>query len=366
MLEALNDLLQTDHDAVAAYDVAIARLEDRDHASQIAGFRRDHERHIHELNEIVARLRGEGSNKTPAHRHIHELNEIVARLGGNASNHPHATGPFKTALQSLGALAGDKGLLLAFRSNELAVRTKYDTCASRAMLWPPDVKRVIDGAALDEERHYAWVADVLQRMGVGAGELDETSRAADLAREKTNVGGGVIDTAKGAVADAAGAVTGAVSGAAGAVGGAVSGAAGALGGAVGGGAGGGAAGAVGGAVSGAAGSVKDTVAGAAGSVGGAVSGAAGAVGDRVSGLAGSVRDGVAGGVGAVRNRIAGLVDTEEGPLAGVSGRVQDAAGGVRSAATGAADTFEGRVREKPLQTLLLAGVAGFVIGRLLR
>jgi ElaB/YqjD/DUF883 family membrane-anchored ribosome-binding protein len=39
---------------------------------------------------------------------------------------------------------------------------------------------------------------------------------------------------------------------------------------------------------------------------------------------------------------------------------------VRSAATGAAGTFEGRVREKPLQTLLLAGVAGFVIGRLLR
>ena len=75
---------------------------------------------------------------------------------------------------------------------------------------------------------------------------------------------------------------------------------------------------------------------------------------------------VAGGVGAVRNRIAGLVDMEEGPLAGVGGRVQDAAGGVRDAATGAADTFEGRVREKPLQTLLLAGVAGFVIGRLLR
>jgi len=326
VLDGLNDLLQLDHDAIAAYDVAISKLEDRDHADQIAGYRRDHE------------------------RHVRELNDLVARLGGAPANHPHMTGPFKTALQSLGGLAGDKGLLMAFRTNELAVRTKYDGYASRAMLWPPDVKRVIDGAALDEERHYAWVADVLQRMGVGAGELDETSRAADLAREKTNVGGGVIDTAKGAVADAAGAVTGAVSGAAGAVGGAVSGAAGA----------------VGGAVSGAAGSVKDTVAGAAGSVGGAVSGAAGAVGDRVSGLAGSVRDGVAGGVGAVRNRIAGLVDTEEGPLAGVSGRVQDAAGGVRSAATGAADTFEGRVREKPLQTLLLAGVAGFVIGRLLR
>ncbi|MFL5537621.1 MAG: DUF2383 domain-containing protein [Longimicrobiaceae bacterium] len=315
VLDGLNDLLQLDHDAIAAYDVAIARLEDRDHADQIAGYRRDHE------------------------RHVRELNELVARLGGTPSNHPHVTGPFKTALQGLGGLAGDKGLLMAFRTNELAVRTKYDSYASRAMLWPPDVKRTIDGAALDEERHYAWVADVLQRMGVGDGEVGEAARAADLAREKANVGGGVVEQAKEAVAGAAGAVGGAVSGAAGSVKDAV----------------GGAAGSVGGAVS-----------GAAGAVGGAVSGAAGAVGERVSGLAGSVRDGVSGGVGAVRNRIAGLVDMEEGPLAGVGGRVQDAAGGVRSAASGAADTFEGRVREKPLQTLLLAGVAGFVIGRLLR
>jgi len=315
VLDGLNDLLQLDHDAIAAYDVAIAKLEDRDHADQIAGYRRDHE------------------------RHVRELNELIARLGGTPANHPHVTGPFKTALQGLGGLAGDKGLLMAFRTNELAVRTKYDSYASKAMLWPPDVKRTIDGAALDEERHYAWVADVLQRMGVGDGEVGEAARAADLAREKANVGGGVVEQAKEAVAGAAGAVTGAVSGAAGSVKDAV----------------GGAAGAVGGAVS-----------GAAGSVGGAVTGAAGAVGDRVSGLAGSVRDGVADGVGAVRNRIAGLVDMEEGPLAGVGGRVQDAAGGVRSAASGAADTFEGRVREKPLQTLLLAGVAGFVIGRLLR
>jgi ElaB/YqjD/DUF883 family membrane-anchored ribosome-binding protein len=315
VLDGLNDLLQLDHDAIAAYDVAIAKLEDRDHADQIAGYRRDHE------------------------RHVRELNELVARLGGTPANHPHVTGPFKTALQSLGGLAGDKGLLMAFRTNELAVRTKYDAYASRAMLWPPDVKRTVDGAALDEERHYAWVADVLQRMGVGSGELDDASRAPDLARERANVGGGVVEHAKDAVAGAAGAVTGAVSGAAGSVGHAVSGAAG---------------------------SVGDAVSGAAGSVTGAVSGAAGAVGDRVSGLAGSVRDGVAGGVGAVKNRIAGLVDTTEDSLASVGGRVQNAAGGVRDAATGAADTFEGRVREKPLQTLLLAGVAGFVIGRLLR
>ena len=293
VLDGLNDLLQLDHDAVAAYDVAIGKLEDRDHANQIAGFRRDHE------------------------RHIVTLNELVTRLGGTPVNHPHATGPFKTALQGLGGLAGDKGLLMAFRTNELQVRTKYDSYASKAMLWPPDVKRAIDGAALDEERHYAWVADVLQRMGVGAGDTDAASRAPDLARERANVGDGVVASAKDAVAGAAEAVGGAVSG-------------------------------------------------AAGAVGSTVSGAAASVGDTVSGLAGSVRDGVSGGVGSVRNRISGLLDTQEGPLSGVRGGVESAAGGVRDAATGAATSVEGRVREKPLQTLLLAGVAGFIIGRLLR
>jgi hypothetical protein len=318
VLDGLNDLLQLDHDALAAYDVAIAKLEDRDHASQISGFRRDHE------------------------RHVRELNELVTRLGGTPVNHPHATGPFKTALQSLGGLAGDKGLLMAFRTNELQVRTKYDHYASKAMLWPPEVKRIVDGAALDEERHYAWVAGVLQRMGVGHGEVEDV-HAMNAARERANVGGGVIDSAKGAVSGAAHAVgdkvTGVASSAAGAVGGAASSVAGTVGGAVG----------------GAASSVAGTVGGAASSAVDAVRGAAGSVGDRVSGLAGQVRGGVSSGADAVRNRISGLLDTEEGPLAGPVDRAQ-------ALGTG----FEGRVREKPLQTLLLAGVAGFVIGRLLR
>jgi ElaB/YqjD/DUF883 family membrane-anchored ribosome-binding protein len=321
VLDGLNNLLQLDHDAVAAYDVAIEKLEDRDHADQIAGFRRDHE------------------------RHIRELNELVARLGGSPVNHPHATGPFKTALQSLGGLAGDKGLLMAFRTNELSVRTRYDGYASKAMLWPPDVKRIIDGAALDEERHYAWVAGVLQRMGIGQGEV-EGVHDMNAAREHANVGHGVVESAREAVTGAAAAVGEKAGELAGTVSGAV----------------GGAASSVAGTVGGAASSVGDTVTGAVSSVGDTVSGAAGSVRDRAGELAGTVRERVSGGADAVRNRIAGLLDTEQGPLAGARGYVDTAAGGVRTAADG----FEGRVREKPLQTLLLAGVAGFVIGRLLR
>ncbi|HYH81640.1 MAG TPA: DUF2383 domain-containing protein [Longimicrobium sp.] len=340
VLDGLNDLLQLDHDAIAAYDIAIAKLEDRDQADQIAGYRRDHE------------------------RHVMELNALIQRLGGTPANHPHATGPFKTALQSLGGLAGDKGLLMAFRTNELQVRTKYDGYASKAMLWPPEVKRAIDGAALDEERHYSWVAGVLQRMGVGQGAV-EGVHDMNAARERANVGGGMVDTAKDAVAGAAHAVGERVSGAAASVAGTVSGAAASVAGTVGGaassvagtvgGAASSVAGTVGDKVGGAASSVRGAVGGAASSVRGAVGGAAHSVGDRVSGVAGQVRDGVAGGVSSARNRISGLLDTEEGPLAGPVDRAQ---------ALG--DGFEGRVREKPLQTLLLAGVAGFVIGRLLR
>ena len=76
----------------------------------------------------------------------------------------------------------------------------------------------------------------------------------------------------------------------------------------------------------------------------------------------SVRSGVSSGVGAVRNRVSGLLDTESGPLAPVADRVH----AVRDGAKGAGEGFEGRVREKPLQTLIVAGVAGFVLGRLLR
>jgi rubrerythrin len=257
VLDGLNDLLRTDHDAVGAYDVAIERLEDRGHAEQILGFRRDHE------------------------RHIRELNDLIAQLGGVPRNEPHATAPFRTALQSLGGLAGDRGLLVAFRTNELQVRSKYDLYAARANHWPVEVKRAIDRCAMDEERHYRWVADVLQSLGIGRGEgpgLD----AATHARESA-LTGGTLD----------------------------------------------------------------------------------AVREKVSDLAGTVRDRVGAGAGAVTNRIAGLLE-DDGPL---GDRAQRLRGGLESGRRGAEEarvTLEQRIRARPLQTLLVAGVAGFIIGRLLR
>jgi rubrerythrin len=262
ILEGLNDLLQLDHDAVGAYQIAMEKLHDRDHADQIAGFRRDHE------------------------RHIRELNELIAELGGTPKNHPHATGPFKLALQSLGGLAGDKGVLMAFRTNELAVRSKYDSYASRANHWPTSIKRVIDACALDEERHFRWVSDVLGK--------DENALLdpIDKAREHAAAAGHKLDAAR----------------------------------------------------------------------------------ERVTDAAGQVRERVTGGVDAVRNRIAGLTERTTAGGAGhteaydgyPAGGSADLRTRAQALAGNAGDTFEQRFEAKPLQTLLIAGIAGFVIGRLLR
>ncbi len=288
ILEGLNDLLQLDHDAVGAYEIAMEKLQDRDHADMIAGFRRDHE------------------------RHIRALNELIAELGGTPKNQPHATGPFKLALQSIGALAGDKGALMAFRTNELSVRTKYDAYAAKANAWPTHIKRVIDGCALDEERHYRWVSDVLGK------DENEALDKVDAARERAEAGVRPIDKVTGAASVA-----------------------------------------------------KERVLEASE-----------LARERAADVAGTVRERVSGGVDAVRNRIEGVMHRDGGHahagyagepydgaptggtdrMAAVRGRVDTLAGGAREAGV----SFEHRFQEQPLQTLLIAGIAGFVIGRLLR
>lgn len=265
ILDGLNDLLQLDHDAVGAYEIAMEKLEDRDHAGQIGGFLRDHE------------------------RHIRELNELIAEMGGTPVNQPHATGPFKQALQSLGALGGDRGLLTAFRVNELQVRSKYDAYASKANAWPTAIKRTVDRAALDEERHYRWVAEALEAMGVGSGEGAEVD-AVDALRERAAATGAKVEAARERAAETLGEAR-----------------------------------------------------------------------EKAAEVAGQVRARAADAADAVRNRIAGMMEGD-----GEGGA--DVPAGERAAAMArqAGATFEERFYERPLQTLLIAGIAGFVVGRLLR
>jgi rubrerythrin len=294
ILEGLNDLLQLDHDAIGAYEIAIEKLEDRDHANQISGFKLDHE------------------------RHIRELNDLILELGGTPANEPHATAPLKQAMQKAGALGGDRGTLIAWRANELQVRTKYDSYASRANAWPSNVKRVVDEAALDEERHYHWVANALQQMGVGAGEGLETELLNKL-REKGNQ-----------VAHAAGNLT-------------------------------------------------DRAANVAGDLSDRVSHAASDFSaearERAGAAAETARHRAADGLERAAHRLEGMVDEpgtdSQGRLAGaahtVAGGMESTAGFLRSPdPVRLRENAEDTVRTNPGRTLLTTFAVGFIVGRLLR
>jgi rubrerythrin len=146
LIAELNDLLALDHDAVQAYSLAIGRISQAEHRETLAGFRGDHQ------------------------RHVEQLTQLVRDRGGVPAEMPHLpTGVFKAAVQALGAAGDDRAVLLAFKTNEGQVRDKYRRHAARAH--DPAVAAILQRAADDEERHYAWVEQTLERMGVTSDTL---------------------------------------------------------------------------------------------------------------------------------------------------------------------------------------------------
>ncbi|HEX6939976.1 MAG TPA: DUF2383 domain-containing protein [Longimicrobiales bacterium] len=147
LVAELNDLLQLDHDAVQAYTIAIDNIEAEALRSTLQEFRGDHERHISELTRLIREHGG-----LPI-----ELSHIP-------------TGAFKLAVQKVGAMDGDKGILLAFKANERQVRDKYRRAAG-AFGHSPDVVETLRRNAADEERHYEWASHTLEMMGAGPDSL---------------------------------------------------------------------------------------------------------------------------------------------------------------------------------------------------
>jgi rubrerythrin len=143
LIAELNDLIRLDHDAIAAYSLAIERVESTTYRETLEGFRRDHE------------------------RHVRELTERVRAAGGTPAEGPHAsTGAFKLAVQALGAAAGsDRALILAFKANEGESVAKYRAAAERPH--SDAVREILARAARDEEKHYEWAESRLKRLDAG-------------------------------------------------------------------------------------------------------------------------------------------------------------------------------------------------------
>jgi hypothetical protein len=143
----LNDLLQLDYDAVAAYTLALNELADPGYQDAVRGFKADHE------------------------RHIEELTTLVRQYGGVPMPMPHLSGVFKLAVQGAAGLGSDAAVVKAFKANETQSRDKYRRAASRQH--PPDVQGLLIRAARDEQRHFDWAMRTLGELDVSTDGIAE-------------------------------------------------------------------------------------------------------------------------------------------------------------------------------------------------
>uniref|UniRef100_A4X013 DUF2383 domain-containing protein n=1 Tax=Cereibacter sphaeroides (strain ATCC 17025 / ATH 2.4.3) TaxID=349102 RepID=A4X013_CERS5 len=128
----VENLILLEHDAIAAYDAVIERLENPDFAAQISAFREDHEAHLSGLRECAAEI------------------GLVAPTEGDAKEF------LTTGKVKLASLMGDGAILKAMSTNETDTVTAYSNAIenpqSSAKLMP-----LVERALADEQRHKDWM-----------------------------------------------------------------------------------------------------------------------------------------------------------------------------------------------------------------
>ncbi|MBV9654089.1 MAG: ferritin-like domain-containing protein [Acetobacteraceae bacterium] len=130
--ELVENLLLLEHDAIAAYQQAIERLENPSFKDAIAGFKSDHDRHVRELTALAT-----SSGATP-----HQEGDAKQML--------------TTGKVALASIMGDSAILTAMRSNEEDTVTAYER-ASRHAEAPADARAMFERAHQDELRHRQWM-----------------------------------------------------------------------------------------------------------------------------------------------------------------------------------------------------------------
>lgn len=136
LVGALKDLVEIDFDAVAAYDLAISRLENEEIKSSLESFKEDHQRHIEEISRFII-----SQNETPP-------------TGPSAKSF---LTPDKVMLEKL---IGDNVILRAMRSNEIDTNTVYGRINNYDDI-PEEIALVLKKGLQDEKKHLAWIEERL-------------------------------------------------------------------------------------------------------------------------------------------------------------------------------------------------------------
>lgn len=129
----ITNLVQLEHDALAAYDTVLERLENPQNKTEIERFRDDHL------------------------RHLEALKGFAAKHGAEAPADSGAKSMLTTGKVKLADLAGGDGAILkAMSSNETDTVDAYQNSLDNAVL-PEDMRSMVEGALSDERRHKAWM-----------------------------------------------------------------------------------------------------------------------------------------------------------------------------------------------------------------
>lgn len=134
----LNNLIQLEYDAIAAYKAAIERLDTVSYKEKFTEFLGDHENHVTNLSDLV---RSEGGT-------------------------PEDSGDVKKILTKgkvvLADLSGDEAILKAMNANEKQTNTKYEEAVEEH--YPTNVEVVVQRGLADERRHKAWIEATLEKL----------------------------------------------------------------------------------------------------------------------------------------------------------------------------------------------------------
>src|SRR6202171_2789775 len=136
-IDAMQDLIPPDMDAIMAYDQA-SRARDHDFvADQLRGFRADHGRHVRDLSEELRKLGETPDVRTDAKGFfIEKFTAITAR--------------------------GTRTALMAMLANENLTTAMYSAALELEDI-PESAKAVIRQNYSDEQRHQDWIRNALDQ-----------------------------------------------------------------------------------------------------------------------------------------------------------------------------------------------------------
>lgn len=137
----LNELIELDREAVAAYEAAIDRMRDVDDKEKLRAFAADHGRHFRGLASLLDSMGAATRDSRPT--------PSVSDLDRSVDDDDLVGRP-------IDRMFGDDAILRALRRPIDENVAAFERAARRKDL-PSNVRRVLDAIVADERRHRAWL-----------------------------------------------------------------------------------------------------------------------------------------------------------------------------------------------------------------